>query len=268
MGIEIRGRALAAAVVLLAGQAAAGEIHVMISGAFSEAYKALVPAYERHAGDRILSAYGPSMGETWEALPNRLMRGEPADVVILARTALDGLVKQGKVAPGTEVDLARSRIAVAVKAGAKIPDISSVESFKRALLEARSIAYSDSASGVYISKEMFRRLGIEAEVAPKSKMIPATPVGLIVARGDAEIGFQQLSELLPVAGIQVVGPIPDEVQKITVFSAGITMAATAPAAARRLIEYLRSEKAWPTIRRTGLEAGAGARSEAAAGGNR
>jgi molybdate transport system substrate-binding protein len=115
---------------------------------------------------------------------------------------------------------------------------------------------------------MFQRLGIEAEVAPKSKMIPATPVGVIVARGDAEIGFQQLSELLPVAGIQVVGPIPDGVQKITIFSAGITTGTKAPAAARRFIEYLKSEQAWPTIRRTGLEPGAQARSSAAAGGKR
>jgi molybdate transport system substrate-binding protein len=266
MAIQVKVRALLAAVVLLAGQAAAEQIHVMISGAFSEAYKALVPAYEQQTGDQILSAYGSSMGDTREAIPNRLLRGEPADLVILARTALDTLVNQGKVVRGSEADLVRSRIALAVKAGAKLPDISSVESLKRALLQARSIAYSDSASGVYISKEMFQRLGIEAEVASKSKMIPATPVGLIVARGDAEIGFQQLSELLPVAGIQVVGTIPDGVQKITIFSAGVTTAAKAPAAARRFMDYLRSEKAGPVIRRTGLEPVAG--SSAAAAGNR
>jgi molybdate transport system substrate-binding protein len=268
MAIQKTGRALVAAVVLLSWQASAEQIRVMISGGFSEPYKALVPDYEKQTGDEVVSARGPSMGETPQAIPNRLMRGEPADLVIMARSALDGLVKQGKVAPGSEVDLVRSQIGMAVKAGARVPDISSVESFKRALLEARSIAYSDSASGVYISKEMFQRLGIAAEVAAKSKMIPATPVGMIVAGGEAEIGFQQLSELLPVAGIHVIGPIPEGVQQITIFSAGITTTAKAPTAARRLVDYLVSEKSWPAIRRAGLEPAAAVKTSATGSGKR
>ena len=255
---------MSAAIVLLAGVVpAADHIYVMNSGGFAEAYKALVPGYEKRTGDTLVSTYGPSMGQTPEAIPNRLQRGESADVVIMVRAALDGLVKQGRVVAGSQTDLVRSRIGMAVRAGAPVPDISSVEGFKRALLGARSIAYSDSASGMYLSKELFQRLGIDAEVAPKSRMIPATPVGLIVARGEAEIGFQQLSELLPVAGIRVVGPIPDPVQKITVFAAGVAVAARSPAAARRLIEYLSSEEAWPAIRRAGMEPVAAARSASA-----
>ena len=257
-----------AAVAFLAGHAAAEQIHVMNSGGFTAAYQAIGPAYERETGDQLISAYGPSMGETPEAIPNRLMRGEPADVLIMARAALDALVKKGIVVSGSEVDLVRSRIGLAVSAGAPRPDISSVEGLKRALLGARSIAYSDSASGVYVSNELFHRLGIEAEVATKSRMIPATPVGLIVARGEAEIGFQQLSELLAVAGIQVVGPIPEAVQKVTVFAAGITTKAKSPAAARRLIEYLSSQKAWPAIRRSGLDPVSDARTSAAGSGHR
>lgn len=152
-----------------------------------------------------------------------------------------------------EVDLVRSRIGLAVKAGAPKPDISSIEGLKQALLKAKSIAYSDSASGVYVSGELFQRLGIAAEVAPKSTMIPGTPVGLAVARGEAEIGFQQISELLPIAGIRLVGPIPEPVQKITIFSAGISTTSKSPEEARKLIDYLASSKAWRAIRRSGVE---------------
>ena len=241
------------ALAVFAASARADEIHVMISGAFSAAYKAVLPSYEKQTGDKVETAYGPSMGETPQAIPNRLRRGEPADVLIMARGALDALVKQGKVASGSEVDLVRSRIGMAVKAGAPKPDISSVEALKRTLLNARSIAYSDSASGVYLSTELFQRLGVDAEVKPKSRMIPATPVGLIVAKGEAEIGFQQMSELMGIDGIEVVGPLPEGVQKLTFFAAGVTTTAKSPAAAKRLIEYLASPKAWPAIRRSGLQ---------------
>jgi molybdate transport system substrate-binding protein len=241
------------ALTLAAPGARAAEIYVMNSGGFAGAYKELAPGFERQTGNKLAAVYGPSMGETPEAIPNRLARGEAADVVILARSALDALVSAGRVRKGSEVDLVRSRIGLAVKAGAPRPDISSVEGLKRTLLNARSIAYSDSASGVYVAKELFARLGIAGEVASKSSMIPATPVGLIVARGEAEVGFQQISELLPIAGIQVVGPIPEAVQKVTVFSAGIATSTRSPEAARRLIEYLASRKAWRAIRRNGLQ---------------
>jgi molybdate transport system substrate-binding protein len=183
----------------------------------------------------------------------RLKRGEPADVLIMVGYALDDLIKQGKVAPDSRVDLARSFIGVAVRAGAPRPDLSSAEAFKRALLAARSVAYSDSASGVYVSTEMFQKLGIVDEMKGKARMIPAEPVGAVVARGEAEIGLQQVSELLPVPGIDYVGPLPAEVQKVTVFSAGVASNAKEPAVARALIQYLSSPQAYAAIKKAGLE---------------
>jgi molybdate transport system substrate-binding protein len=133
-----------------------------------------------------------------------------------------------------------------------VPDISSVDTFRRVLLDAKSIAYSQSASGIYISTEMFKKLGIADRVAAKSKMVP-TPVAEAVARGDAQIGFQQISELLPVKGITFAGPIPDDLQRVTVFSAGVTATSRSSATARDLIAYLSSPQAQETIRRTGLD---------------
>ena len=242
-----------AAFLLFAGVAHAAEIKVMISGGFTGAYNTLVPQFERATGHKIVTISGPSMGETPQAIPNRLARGEDADVVIMVGYALDDLIKHGKAAAGSRVDLAWSRIAMAVKAGAPKPDISTVEAFKRVLLAAKSIAYSDSASGVYIQNEMFKKLGIADRVAGKARMIPAEPVGQVVARGDAEIGFQQISELKPIAGIDLVGPLPSEVQKYTVFSAGIVAGDKEPDAARALIQYLASPAAAAAIRESGME---------------
>ena len=187
------------------------------------------------------------MGDAPDSIPSRLQRGEPVDVVILAAPALDELIKQGRVVSGSRVDLVRSSIGMAVRAGAPKPDISTVEALKRTLLEAKSIAYSDSASGVYLSKKMFMRLGIADQIAGKCQRIQSEPVGAVVARGDAEIGFQQISELLPVTGIAFVGPLPPEVQKVTVFSAGVVVGAKQPDAARALIKFLASPAAVPAI---------------------
>ena len=242
-----------ATVLWLAGTAGAAEIRVMISGGLSAAYNALVPEFERTTGHKVLTAYGPSMGTTQNAIPVRLERGEPADVLILVGYALGELIKQGKVMPDSRVDLVRSKIGVAVKAGAPKPDISSVEALKRALLAAKSVAYSDSASGVYVSTEMFAKLGIADEMKDKARKIPATPVAEIVAKGEAEIGFQQISELKPVAGIDIVGPLPDELQKVTVFSAGIASVAKEPEAGKALIKFLASPAARDTIVNSGLE---------------
>ncbi|HEY2015016.1 MAG TPA: substrate-binding domain-containing protein [Bryobacteraceae bacterium] len=225
----------------------------MISGGFSAPYLALVPAFERETGMRLITIRGPSMGNDPTAIPVRLSRGEAADVLIMVRSALDGLIRAGRVIPRTEVDLVRSRIGLAVKAGSPKPDISTVASLKRTLLGAKSVAYSDSASGVYVSGQLFRRLGIVHEMAAKAHMVPAIPVGKIVAEGRAEVGFQQLSELLPIAGIQVVGPIPDAVQKVTVFSGGVSTTSTCQRQARRLIGFLASSNARKTIENAGLE---------------
>ncbi len=231
----------------------AAEIHVMISGGLSAAYNALVPEFEKTSGNKVITAYGPSMGTTQNAIPVRLARGEPADVLILVGYALDDLIKQGKAVPGSRVDVVNSKIGVAVKAGSPKPDISSADALRRALLAAKSVAYSDSASGVYVSTEMFEKLGISDAMKDKAKKIPATPVAEIVARGEAEIGFQQISELKPVAGIDIVGPLPDELQKVTVFSAGIAVDSKEPEAGKALINFLASPAARAAIVNSGLE---------------
>ncbi len=234
--------------------AAGDDLHVMVSGAFTAAYKTLVADWERSTGHKVTTISGASMGAAPTAIPNRLANGEYADVVILARPSLDALVKNGRVVSGSEVNLADSRIGMAIKTGATMPDISSLEEFRRVLTGAKSIGYSESASGVYISTEMFKTLGVADQVAGKAKMIAGRPVADAVAKGEVEIGFQQISEILPVAGVTLVGPIPDAAQSVTTFSAGIPAASRSRAIAQQLIRYLSSATAFQTIQKTGLEA--------------
>jgi len=244
----------AACMVLLAAiDARADEIHVVTSGGFTAAYLELVPEYESATHNKLITEFGPSMGTTRNAIPVRLDRGEAIDVVILAAPALDELIKQGKVRAGSRVDLVQSKIGMAVKAGAPHPDISTVDALKRTLLSAKSIAYSDSASGVYLSTELFPKLGIADQIKAKSKKIEADPVGGVVATGEFEIGFQQISELRPVKGIDIVGELPTGAQKITVFSAGIPATAMHPDAAKAHIQWLASPAAYTAIRKSGLE---------------
>ena len=242
-----------AALLVCAGGASAAEVTVMSSGGFTAAYKALQPAAEKATGDKDTLVLGASMGTTPTAIPSRLARGEADDVVIMVDYALDDLVKSGRVVPGSKVGLARSYIALAVRAGAPRPDISTVNGLKRALLAARSIAYSDSASGKYLSTQLFPRLGIADQIKDRAKMIPGTPVGEEVAQGRAELGFQQLSELKPIAGIDIVGLLPAEAQSVTVYAAGVSAASTHPKAARALIAYLASPAARAAVTASGLE---------------
>jgi len=252
--MKATARAICLAVTLLGASLAFGaEIHVMISGGFSAAYRTLTPQFEQATRHKVVTVQGPSMGDTAQAIPNRLRRGERADVLIMVDSEFDELIRQGRVVPGSRVNLARADIGVAVRAGSPKPDIGSVEAFKRTLLGAKSIAYSDSASGVYLASVVFPRLGIADQLAGKSKMIPAEPVGAVVARGDAEIGLQTISALIPVPGIEVVGPIPAEVQKATIFSAGILVGAKEAEAGRALIQFLASPAAAPAVRKTGME---------------
>lgn len=237
----------------IAPTAGASSLTVFTSGGFSAAMDKLAVDYRRNTGTRITIAQGPSMGDTPHAIPARLARREPADVVILARTGLDKLVATGKVLPGSEVDLGLSRIAVAVRAGAPVPDISTPDALRTTLLRAKSVAWSDSASGVYIQSTLLDRLGVADQVRRKGRMIAATPVGEIVARGEAEIGFQQLSELKPVRGIRIVGMLPDSLQKVTAFSGGIVSYSSRPAQARALLSYLSSSRSETAIRASGLE---------------
>jgi molybdate transport system substrate-binding protein len=241
------------ATLLLSSAARAAEVRVMISGGLSAAYNALVPQFERATGNKVLTAYGPSMGTTVNAIPARLERGEPADVLIMVGYALDDLIKQGKVIADSRIDLVKSPIGIAVKSGAPKPDISSADAVKRALLAAKSVAYSDSASGVYVSTEMFQKLGIADAMKDKARKIPATPVAEIVARGEAEIGFQQISEMLTIPGVDIVGQLPGELQKITVYSAGIAGVSKEPDAGKALIKFLASPEARDVIVRSGLQ---------------
>ena len=225
----------------------AGEIRVMTSGAFKEAYQALVPEFERASGRKVATIQAPSI-----EMMKRLKGGETVDLVIMAGNSIDELIRDGKIVPGSRADLAKSGVGVAVRAGAAKPDIGSVEAFKRALLGAKSVAYSSGPSGVYLAG-LFERMGIAAALKDKVKQVKGGPVGPLVARGEADIGFQQVSELLPVAGIEFVGPLPPEVQQITVFSAGLHVAAAEPEGAKSLVKFLTAPEAAPAIRRTGME---------------
>jgi molybdate transport system substrate-binding protein len=248
----LRTAVLAVVALLLAAGAFADEVKVITSGAFTAAYLQLVPEFERATRHKVVTTFGASMGSGPNTIPSRLQRGEPADVVILAGSALDELIKQGKVVAGSRVDLVRSLMGMAVRAGAPRPDITSAQAFTQTLLRAKSVAISSSASGLYLSTEVFERLGIAEQMKGKIK-ISEEAVGTLVASGDAEIGFQQISELLPVSGIDYVGPLPPGVQRETVFSAGIVSGARAPDAARALVRFFVSPAAASVIRKTGLE---------------
>lgn len=233
--------------------AAAADIHVMISGGFSAAFDELVPVYEKASGNHVVTERGPSMGETPQAIPNRLARGEPADLVVMVDAGLDNLIAKHLAVDGSRVDLANATIWMAVRAGSPRPDISNVGAFVQALKDAKSIAYSDSASGVYLEKTLLPKIDTDGSIRAKSRMIPAEPVGQVVARGDADLGFQQRSELQPVKGITIVGPIPNEVQKSTTFVAGITANAREADAARDFVRFLGSREAQPAIIKSGME---------------
>jgi molybdate transport system substrate-binding protein len=253
MSVTLRRAVLSvASLLLVAGAAYADDITVMTTGGFTAAFLELVPQFERATGHRIVTAT-TSMGAGDDSIPSRLRRGEQADVLIMAETALDALIKDGTVLARNRVDLARSGIGMAVRAGTPRPDISSVDALKRTLLQARSIVYSPGPSGVYLSAELFQRLGIADQVSGKSRRIERERVGAVVARGEAEIGFQQISELLPVPGVEYVGPLPPEVQRFTVFSAGVAARASNPTAALMLIRFLASPAAARAISTSGME---------------
>ena len=233
--------------------AQAAEIRVVTSGGFSAAYDQLIPLYEQATGHKVVTQRGASIGNAPDSIPSRFARNEQFDIVILADSGLEALIAQGKVQQGSRVDLARSMIGMSVRKGTPKPDISTVDALKKTLLNAKSIAYSASASGVYLSTELFPRLGVADQIKDKATKIFSERVGAVVLRGDAEIGFQQVSELLPFKELEFVGPLPDEVQQRVFFSAGVATESSNPEAARHLIRFLSAPSAASIIRSTGME---------------
>jgi molybdate transport system substrate-binding protein len=243
-------------ILLMVHPVFAADIRVMISSGFHGAYSELGPAFEHATGHHLMTTRGPSMGDSPEAIPARLSRGETADVVILDGGAADELGKHGLVQADSKVQLARSLIGMVVREGAEKPDISSVTALRNTLLSASSIAYSDSGSGTYLSTILFGRLGIADQIAAKSRKVrgppSGEPVAAVVARGEAEIGFQQVAELIHVHGITFVGALPAEVQPMFSFAGVLTSTAKEPEAARALLAFLSSHEAASAITKAGL----------------
>ena len=221
------------------------EISVMASAAFKEAFLELVPQFERASGHKVTTQWVPSV-----QMMSRLKGGEVVDLVLLNTDALNELRAAGIITE--RIDFAKSGVAVAVRAGAPKPDISSGEALKRAVLAAESVAYSTGPSGIYLVG-LFQRMGIAEQIKPKVKQVQGELAGAPVARGEVEIGFQQMSELMAVSGIDIVGPLPPDIQKITVFSGGVHARAKEPDVARALVAFFKTPAASPVIRRKGME---------------
>ena len=233
--------------------ATSNEFRVMTSGAFTAAHLALIPQLERLTRKKIVTA-STSIGTGETSIPNRLKRGEVVDIVIVAEAVLRQFVTDGLVLAEGHAIIARSSIAMAVREGAPKPDISSVDALRRTLLQAKSIGYSASESGKYFTTVLVQRLGIADQVLPKSRLVGGGErVGALVARGELEIGFQQLSELLPLQGIAHITPLPPEVQKVSSFAAGVAASSPNKALARSVIEFLASPEAAKAIVNSGLE---------------
>jgi len=242
--------AAAAALLLLQGIAEAAEIRLFASGALKEAYLELIPAFEKASGHQVRLEWSSTT-----EIRKRVSAGEIHDLVILGDSGTEALIRDGKLVGTTRRVFAKSGISIAVRAGAPRPDISSADALKKALLAARSVGYSEGASGTYLVG-MFRKLGLYDEVSSKASVTkPNEPVGEKIVRGEAELGFHQLSELIPVKGIHIVGPLPDELQQITVFSGALHRSAAEPEAARALIKYLTAPAAGNSIRKYGLDPG-------------
>ena len=228
------------------------ELKVIISGGFSGPYEQLVPQFERTTGINVATGSGSSQGKGPQTIAAQLARGVPADVVILSREGLNELIAARWIAAGTDVDLARTPIGVAVRAGAPKPDVRSVDDFKRVVLKARTVAVPSSTSGIFLIEEIFPRLGIAGRVNVK-----ATPRGsgaaAMVATGEADIGLLPVSEIVHAEGVELAGVIAEEIQLHQIFAAAIVAGSKEIEAAKRLIAFLTSESAAQTIRRGGME---------------
>jgi len=240
----------AAAALLLAGSANAAEIKVLSTQATEEAYKELVPQFEKASGHKVTTVFTGTLD-----LQKRIAAGEKYDLIIMAGPAIDDYIKAGTVVAGSRVDLAKSGVGAGVPKGAPKPDISTVDALKKTLLAAKSIGYSTGPSGVYIVA-MFEKLGVAADVKPKLKQTPTGVfVGTIVANREVEIGFQQVSEMSQFPGVDYVGPLPAPVQQITVFSGGIQTGGKEPEAAKALVKFITTPAAASAYTKRGLEPG-------------
>ena len=238
----------AAGALLLSGMTEAAEIKVLSTQATQEAYSELVAQFEKATGHKVTTVFTGTLN-----VQKRLADGEAYDLIVMAGPAVDEQIKLGKGVAGSRVDFAKSGTGVAVRKGAAKPDIGSVDAFKKTLLAAKSIGYSTGPSGVYMLS-VFERLGVAGEIKGKLKQTPSGVfVGTLIASGETEIGFQQIAELVHFAGIDYVGPLPGELQRMTVFSAGIHAGAKQGDAARALVKFITAPSAAPVIRKHGLE---------------
>jgi len=225
------------------------QVKVILSGGFTAAYKEVLPEFEKTSGIKVTTSNGASQGNGPNTIGAQLRRGEPADVVIMNRAGLDDLIAEGKIAAGTDVDLAQTLIVVAIRSGAPKPDISTVDAFKQTLLGAKSVSVDASTSGIYLTTKAFPRLGIAKEMAGKTIKEGAAAV----ASGKAEIAVMLVSEILPVKGAEVVGTVPAAIQDPSVFSAAVVAGAKEVESAKRLIAFLTSQSASAAIKRSGME---------------
>jgi molybdate transport system substrate-binding protein len=245
---------LFSAIGMMDGAAAeAAEIKVLTSVALTSALDELAPQFERATGNKLTIGYG-----LISDIRKRIVAGETADVVILSRPAMDDLQKQDKIAPGSVTDVVETPVAVAVRAGAPKPDISSADALKRSLLAAKSIVYADpakgGASGVHFA-HVVEQLGIAEQLKSRTILVPGAQAADVVAKGEAEIGVGQASEIVPVSGAQLVGPLPGEFGSVTKFTAGIGAGSKASEAAKSLILFLTGPAAAPVFKSKGLQPG-------------
>jgi molybdate transport system substrate-binding protein len=227
------------------------QVKVIISGGFARAYRSALPEFEHTTGIEVTTGSGVSQGSGPDTIEAQLRRGVPADVVIMSREGLDDLISAGLIVAGTDVDLAQTPLGLAVRAGAPRPEIATVDAFKETLHNARSIAVPGSTTGIYLTTRLFPRLGVD------SKSVNVTARGAeaisLVASGNATLAVQPVSELLHMPGIDFVGPIPMEVQYVSVFSAAVVIGSKEVEASKRLISFLASDKTTSAIEQAGME---------------
>ena len=240
--------ALFASLSFAAATAHAAEIKVLAANAVREPFQELATAFEKASGHKVVAAWSGTAG-----VVKRVTDGEAVDLVIVGSEALDKLIKDGKLAAGSRVDFARSGVGVAVRPGYAKPDLSTADAVKKAVLDAKSVAYSSGPSGLYIA-EMFKHMGIEEQIKPKLVLPPSNvQVGEVLAKGEADLGFQQVSDLVHMQGITYVGPLPAALQNITTYSIGVHPSAPAGEAARALVKFLTAPEGRSAITKAGLD---------------